>query len=61
MSKFVGGVTFTVGMALFGKSMYELGKLKEQKEDAKRWNEMRIKLEVLQDIIRAKRKEETES
>lgn len=60
MSRFISGVTFTVGMALFGKSMYELGKLKEQKEDAKRWNEMRIKLEVLQDIIKAKM-EETES
>lgn len=54
MSRFISGVTFTVGMALFGKSMYELGKLKEQKEDAKRWNEMRIKLEVLQDITKTK-------
>ena len=60
MNKFVDGVTFTVGMALFGKGMYELGKLKERKEDAKRWNIMRIKLEVLSDIINSKT-EETET
>ena len=60
MNKFVGGITFTVGMALFGKSMYELGKLKERKENAKRWDIMRIKLEVLSDIIKSKM-EETET
>lgn len=60
MNKFIDGITFTVGMALFGKSMYELGKLKEQKEDVKRWNEMKIKLEILSDIIKSKM-EETES
>lgn len=57
MNKFISGVTFTAGMALFGKSMYELGRLKEKKEDAERLNIMRGKLEILSAIIESKMKE----
>lgn len=43
--QFVSGVFFAVGMALFGKSMYELGVQKAQEDEARHWK-------VFQDLMR---------
>lgn len=35
--QFVSGVLFTIGMAAFGNGMYELGRERGRKDEAKRW------------------------
>lgn len=49
MRQFVCGIMFTAGITLFGKSMYELGRLKEQKEQKEAANfvkELRATLKI---------------
>lgn len=45
MNDFKRGIVFTLGMAIFGAAMYEIGKRKEQRENAKRWNLIRVTIE----------------
>lgn len=45
MNDFTRGVLFATGMFLFGKGLYELGKLREQQIDAERWREFRKTVE----------------
>ena len=47
MSEFTRGVVWTVGMYMFGKGMYDLGKQKQQKIHAK---EMKKLIDKLQEI-----------
>lgn len=54
--QFVSGVLFTVGMAVFGNSMYELGRERGKRDEAKRWIGLANILESLK-----KHKEEEES
>ena len=53
---YASGIIFAVGMALFGRGMYELGKSQAQKEDTKRWIALQKLLENLKKE-RAKKKE----
>lgn len=60
MKEFERGILFTCGMAIFGSSMYQLGKLKERKVDLKRWKLLNNQLdEMLRTLL--KKKEEKES
>lgn len=47
MRNFMCGVAFMSGAVLFGKSMYELGRLKAQKEEAVRWATLRKTVEKI--------------
>ena len=45
MKDFKRGVLFTIGLALFGAAMHEMGRRKEQHENAKRWHLIRVTIE----------------
>lgn len=47
MNEFTRGVVWTVGMYMFGKGLYDLGKLNEAKKNAKAWKELGDKLEEM--------------
>lgn len=58
MKEFERGILFTCGMAIFGSSMYQLGKLKERKADLKRWKLLNDELdEMLCTLLKKKEKE----
>lgn len=56
MNDFKRGVMFTIGLALFGAAMHEMGRRKEQRENAKRWNLIRVTVE---ESLKSKEKEES--
>ena len=56
MSDFKHGIVFTLGLALFGATMHEMGRRKEQRENAKRWHLVRVTIE---ESLKSKEKEES--
>lgn len=61
MNEFTRGVVWTVGMYMFGKGMYDLGKLNEARKDAKAWKELNKKLEEMSRDLEEKIKEVEEA
>lgn len=59
MKGFKRGIMFAVGLALFGKGMYEFGKRKERHEDAKRWHLFRVTVEEICKPESKKKEEES--
>lgn len=51
MRDFTRGVMFVSGLTLFGKSMYELGKMKEQKEELERYKKFQFELNKILEKI----------
>ena len=61
MNEFERGILLTCGMALFGSSMYQLGKLKEKKVDLKRWEFLNDELDKqLKELLNKEEKEKKE-
>lgn len=61
MNEFERVILFTCGMALFGSSMYQLGKLKEKKVDLKRWKFLNDELDKqLKELLNKEEKEKKE-
>lgn len=56
-NQFLSGVLFTVGMAMFGKSMYKLGRLDEKREDLKLWKSLIKELKQIEKEAKKKEKE----
>lgn len=52
---FACGVLYTIGLAVFGKSMYELGVKKAEKNNAEKMEKC---VERLEDLLNGKEKEE---
>lgn len=59
MKEFERGILFTCGMAIFGSSMYQLGKLKERKADLKRWKLLNDELDEMLCALLKKKEEES--
>lgn len=58
MKEFTRGAIVAVGMFMFGKGMYELGRIAEQHETAKKMKVIRDGLEKIGEILEKKAKEQ---
>lgn len=60
MSEFTRGALWTVGMYLFGKGMYDLGKQKQQKVHAKMMKDLANELNEFVENLKREKEEESD-
>lgn len=60
MNDFSRGIVFTLGMFMFGKSLYELGRQKERKINRQAWEHFKKEVDKMTEDLKKKQEEAAE-